>query len=97
MTVTLDPDYRPTEDEEFMNPRMREHFRQKLLKWKTELLRESDQTLEHMQKESLAEADIGDRATLEYDSSTALISTARYHHLITLIHTHLVPNTSIRS
>lgn len=27
----LPPDYRPSEDEEFMNPLMREYFRQKLL------------------------------------------------------------------
>ncbi|HLS69079.1 MAG TPA: RNA polymerase-binding protein DksA [Kiloniellales bacterium] len=85
MTITLDPDYRPTDDEDFMNPRMREHFRQKLLKWKTELLRESDQTLEHMQKESLAEADIGDRATLESDRSLELRTRDRERKLIAKI------------
>jgi len=31
-------DYRPTDDEDFMNPRQREYFRQKLLRWREELL-----------------------------------------------------------
>lgn len=85
MTITLDPDYRPTDDEEFMNARMREHFRQKLLKWKAELLRESDQTLEHMQKESLAEPDVADRATLESDRSLELRTRDRERKLIAKI------------
>lgn len=85
MTVTLNPDYRPTEDEPFMNPRMREHFRQKLLKWKAELLRESDSTLEHLQSESLAEPDIADRASLESDRSLELRTRDRERKLIAKI------------
>ncbi len=41
----LPPDYRPSEDEEFMNPLMREYFRQKLLRWRSELLRDSNGNL----------------------------------------------------
>src|SRR5512138_1652945 len=63
----LPPDYRPTEAEPFMNPVMREYFRQKLLRWRGELLRESSETLSHLQTESLHEADITDRASLETD------------------------------
>lgn len=85
MTVTLPPDYRPTEDEPFMNPRMREHFRKKLLKWKAELLRESGTTLEHLQSESLAEADIADRASLESDRSLELRTRDRERKLISKI------------
>jgi len=85
MTVTLNPDYRPTEDKPFMNPRMREHFRQKLLKWKAELLRESDSTLEHLQSESLAEPDIADRASLESDRSLELRTRDRERKLIAKI------------
>lgn len=85
MTVTLDPDYRPTESEPFMNPRMREHFRQKLLKWKAELLRESGTTLEHLQSESLAEPDIADRASLESDRSLELRTRDRERKLISKI------------
>jgi hypothetical protein len=39
MMLTLPPDYRPSEDEEFMNPIQTEYFRQKLLRWRAELLR----------------------------------------------------------
>ena len=42
MMVTLPPDYRPTEAEEFMNPIQVEYFRQKLLRWRNDLLREAD-------------------------------------------------------
>ena len=49
----LPPDYRPSEDEEFMNPRQREYFRQKLYSWRAELLRESNETLRNLQSESL--------------------------------------------
>ena len=40
MMVTLPPDYRPSDEEVFMNPLQVEYFRQKLLKWRAELLRE---------------------------------------------------------
>jgi DnaK suppressor protein len=85
MTVTLSPDYRPGEKEPFMNPRMREYFRQKLLQWKTDLLRESDETINHMQEESLAEPDLADRATLETDRSLELRTRDRERKLITKI------------
>ncbi|SMF67929.1 transcriptional regulator, TraR/DksA family [Tistlia consotensis] len=85
MTVTLSPDYRPSEDEPFMNPRMKEYFRRKLLKWKTELLRESGETIEHMQSESLAEPDIADRASLETDRSLELRTRDRERKLISKI------------
>ena len=55
----LPPDYRPSEDEEFMNPRQREYFRQKLHSWRAELLRESNETLRNLQSESLAVPDMG--------------------------------------
>ena len=67
MTVKLPKNYRPSEDEEFMNPVMREYFRQKLLQWKSDLQRESGETLQHLQEVSLHEPDIADRASLETD------------------------------
>lgn len=85
MTVTLPPDYRPSDDEPFMNPRMREYFRHKLLQWKAELLRESGTTLNHLQNESLAEPDIADRASLETDRSLELRTRDRERKLITKI------------
>src|ERR1051325_8732649 len=61
------PDYRPLEKEPFMNPMQLEYFRQKLLRWRAELLHESNGTLQHLQEESLSEPDIADRASLETD------------------------------
>ncbi len=85
MSVTLPPDYRPSDDEEFMNPIMREYFRQKLLRWKDELLRESSETINHMQTDSLAEPDLADRATLETDRSLELRTRDRERKLIAKI------------
>ena len=81
----LPPNYRPSEDEEFMNPLQREYFRQKLLSWRAELLSESTETLQHMKEESLAEPDITDRATLETDRYTELRTRDRERKLISKI------------
>jgi DnaK suppressor protein len=81
----LPPDYRPTENEPFMNPVMREYFRQKLMRWRGELLRESSETLSHLQQESLHEADITDRASLETDRFTELRTRDRERKLIVKI------------
>ena len=58
MPNSLPPDYRPSDGEEFMNPRQLEYFRQKLLRWRSELLEESSETLIHLKEESLSEPDI---------------------------------------
>lgn len=85
MTVALDSDYRPTEDEEFMNDRQQEYFRRKLLQWRVDLLKESEETLQHLQDESLNEADIADRASLETDRSLELRTRDRERKLISKI------------
>jgi DnaK suppressor protein len=82
---TLPPDYRPSEDEEFMNPVQTEYFRQKLLRWRAELLAESSETLLHLKEESLSEPDIADRATLETDRFTELRTRDRERKLISKI------------
>ena len=81
----LPPDYRPSEDEPFMNPVMREYFRQRLLRWRAELLRESSETLHHLQEETVQEADLADRATLETDRSIELRTRDRERKLIAKI------------
>ena len=81
----LPPDYAPSADEEFMNPLQREYFRQKLLKWRTELLQESSDTLESLQEEDLAQPDLADRATLETDRSIELRTRDRERKLIAKI------------
>ncbi|MGF1591684.1 MAG: RNA polymerase-binding protein DksA [Kiloniellaceae bacterium] len=85
MTVKLPKNYRPSEDEEFMNPKMREYFRQKLLQWKADLQRESGETLQHLQEVSLQEPDIADRASLETDRSLELRTRDRERKLISKI------------
>jgi len=85
MKPLLSPDYRPTEDEPFMNPMQAEYFRQKLLAWRTELLQDSTETLQHLQEESLAEPDIADRASLETDRSLELRTRDRERKLIAKI------------
>lgn len=77
--------YRPSDGEEFMNPVQREYFRQKLLRWRVELLAESTATLQQLKEESLAEADIADRATLETDRYTELRTRDRERKLISKI------------
>lgn len=85
MKPLLPPDYRPTEGEPFMNPMQTEYFRQKLLAWRTELLQDSTETLQHLQEESLSEPDIADRASLETDRSLELRTRDRERKLIAKI------------
>ena len=77
--------YRPSEDEPFMNTKMTGHFRQKLLGWKDELLRESNETIHNLQESSLAESDLADRASLETDRSLELRTRDRERKLIAKI------------
>lgn len=85
MTVTLPPDYRPSEDEEFMNPRMVEYFRQKLLKWRNDLVDESNETLQSLQEGGIVEPDIADRASIETERSLELRTRDRARKLIAKI------------
>ena len=85
MNVTLSPDYTPSEKEEFMNPTMLEYFRQKLLDWKAELLKESSETLEHLQEGGILEPDIADRASIETDRALELRTRDRARKLISKI------------
>ena len=85
MSPLLSPDYRPSDDEEFMNPMQREYFRQKLMNWRSQLLRVTGETLVSLQEESLAEPDMADRATLETDRSLELRTRDRQRKLISKI------------
>jgi len=85
MTVTLPPDYKPSEKEEFMSEVMIEHFRQKLLAWKADLLTASNDTLQQLQEGGTVEADIADRASIETDRSLELRTRDRARKLINKI------------
>ncbi len=77
--------YRPSESEPFMNERQREYFRQKLLDWKEEILRESRETLQHLHEESLNHPDLADRASSETDRAIELRARDRQRKLISKI------------
>jgi len=79
------PSYRPSEDEEFMNERQREYFKQKLFAWKDEILRESRETVIHLQSETENHPDLADRATSEADRSLELRTRDRQRKLISKI------------
>ena len=77
--------YKPTQKEKFMNAKMKEYFRQKLINWKNELLKESSQTLNNLQNENEAKPDITDRASEEIDRSFELRTRDRERKLINKI------------
>ena len=78
-------EYRPTDSEEFMNERQREYFRQKLLAWKEEILREARETLQHLQDENQNHSDLADRASSETDRAIELRARDRQRKLIAKI------------
>jgi DnaK suppressor protein len=78
-------EYRPSEDEEFMNERQLEYFKQKLLDWKEEILRESRETLSHLQSETENHPDLADRASSETDRALELRTRDRQRKLISKI------------
>lgn len=85
MSIELAEDYRPTEDEPFMNERQREYFRRKLIAWKDDILRESKETLQHLQDDNINLPDIADRASSETDRAIELRARDRQRKLISKI------------
>ena len=83
--VLAEESYRPSEDEEFMNERQLEYFKQKLLNWKEDILRESRETLVHLQSETENHPDLADRATSETDRALELRTRDRQRKLISKI------------
>ena len=85
MTVTLPPDYKPSEKEKFLNDLQLEYFRQKLLQWRMELLEEVNETRTNLKETSLVEPDLGVRASVEADRSLELRTRDRARKLISKI------------
>ena len=77
--------YRPGEDEPFMGERQLKYFRDKLLAWREEILRESRETLGHLQAETENHPDVADRASSETDRSLELRTRDRQRKLINKI------------
>src|SRR5258708_35722218 len=74
--------YRPSESDPFMNERQREYFRRKLNSWKDEILRESRETIQNLQAETVPHADLADRASTEAERQLELRTRCRQSKLI---------------
>ncbi|MEM8811782.1 MAG: RNA polymerase-binding protein DksA [Pseudomonadota bacterium] len=85
MSGVTEEDYRPTNDEPFMNERQRKYFRNKLMSWKDDILRESRETLVALQAESTNHPDLADRASSETDRAIELRARDRQRKLISKI------------
>jgi DnaK suppressor protein len=77
--------YRPTETEPFMNERQREYFREKLMFWRDDILKEAKDTLQHLQDENQNHPDLADRASSETDRAIELRARDRQRKLINKI------------
>jgi DnaK suppressor protein len=78
-------EYRPKDNEPFMNERQRDYFRKKLHEWKNEILEESRGTIATLREDTVAEADLADRATSETDRALELRTRDRQRKLISKI------------
>lgn len=78
-------DYVPSEEEEFMNARQKEYFKNKLEAWKADIIRESKGTLDTLQDQSGKMPDSADRASSETDRSIELRARDRQRKLISKI------------
>ena len=77
--------YKPSADEEYMSPLQLEYFRQRLLKWREDLVEESKQTIENLKDEVRDVGDEAERATRETENSLELRTRDRYRKLISKI------------
>ena len=84
-TVKLPKGYKPSTDEEYMNPMQLEYFRQKLTKWRDDLIEESRETISNLQTEVRDVGDEAERATRETENSLELRTRDRYRKLINKI------------
>jgi DnaK suppressor protein len=82
MTAKVSKNYQPSESEKYMSPRQLEYFKQKLQKWREELLVESQETINNLKEENWREPDLSDRASLETEAGVELRTRNRYLKLI---------------
>ncbi len=81
----LDTDYKPADDEPFMNDRQLEYFRLKLLAWKNDILKGSRETIEQMQEGTRNIPDVADRASEETDRALELRTRDRERKVVSKI------------
>jgi DnaK suppressor protein len=73
--------YQPSDKEPFMNEKQREYFREKLLTWKEDIIKEARETLQHLQDENVNHPDLADRASSETDRAIELRARDRQRKL----------------
>ena len=84
-SVSRGEEYRPSDDEPFMNERQREYFRRRLIQWKDDIIREAKETLQNLAADSVAHADLADRASSEAERANELRTRDRQRKLISKI------------
>jgi DnaK suppressor protein len=84
-SIVLPDGYRPSESEPFMSERQRVYFRNKLVAWKEEIVRQNRETLQILHEDSYQHADLADRATSETDRALELRARDRQRKLIAKI------------
>ena len=85
MATRLPKDYTPSEKEPFMNAKQKEFFKRKLLAWRSDIIQETKETLNNLQKEVVNFSDLVDRASSETDRSLELRARDRQRKLISKI------------
>ena len=83
--IVIDTNYVPSEQEEYMNPKQLEYFKNKLLAWKEQLIKEARETMNHLKEEKLNESDVIDKAAAEIETASELRTRDRYRKLVTKI------------
>ena len=83
--IELEPDYKPSEDEPYMNPKQLAYFRRKLLDWRQQILEDASHTRENMHNSSVQQPDEIDRASVESDRYTELRTAEREQRLLNKI------------
>lgn len=82
MPAKAEKAYKPSETEKYMGTKQLQYFRQKLLKWREELIAESQETINNLKEENWREPDLSDRASLETEAGVELRTRNRYLKLI---------------
>jgi len=85
MSDLITEDYRPSEDEPYMNERQLEYYRNKLMSWREEILRGSNETLKQLKEEDNRLADMSDWASFETERSFQLRARDRERKLLSKI------------
>jgi DnaK suppressor protein len=85
MSNVVNRSYRPSEDEPYMNETQRDYFRRKLLSWRDEILRGSNETLRQLKEEDNRVADMSDWASYETERNFQLRARDRERKLLSKI------------